>query len=257
MPQFPHLQKKRSTARCIALNLEGLPEITLIPSRGRRKTISLCIHDNGRITLRFPARLGIGRATDFIRSKTKWLEKKLLAFRSNSQGQETDDFYEGRPIPYLGRHFPLSWNLPQEESSAGQLVFTGEKFILPAHLKGAAEELFLSWYKKAASDVLMPTVTHYSALMHAVPKNIRVSSARSRWGSCSAKDTLSFSWRIALLPQDIIDYIVVHELAHLTHKNHGRAFWDTVGNFIHGYRTKNKWLRNYRCRGPAWKIKKN
>jgi len=248
---LPRLRKKRSAVRCIPLNLEGLPEIALIPSRGRRKTISLCIHDDGRITLRFPVRLDIGCAADFIRSKTRWLEKKLLAFRSDPQTQEKKGFFEGKPIPYLGRRFPLCWDLSQEGSATGQLAFTGEKFILPAYLKGDAEELFLSWYKKAASDILVPAVRHYSDLMHAVPKKIRISSARSRWGSCSAKDTLNFSWRIALLPQDIIDYIVVHELAHLTHKNHSRAFWGTVGNFIGDYRIRNKWLRNHRCRGPV------
>jgi len=234
------------------LNLEGFPEITLIPSRGRHKTISLRIHDNGRVILRFPARMDIGHAVGFIRSKTKWLKKKLTAFRLASRTQEAKGFFEGKPIPYLGRFFPLCLDLPQQEKgAAGQLVFTGEKFILPAHLKDTAERLFLCWYKKAASNILMPAVKHYSTMMRVAPKNIRISSARSRWGSCSSRDTLSFSWRIAFLPQDIIDYIVVHELAHLTHKNHSRAFWDTVGNFIGDYRTKNKWLRNHRACGPV------
>jgi hypothetical protein len=233
------------------LNLESLPEITLIPSRGRKKTMSLRIHDNGRITLRFPARLSIRHAINFIHSKRAWLKKKLQAFCPDRRIQKREGFFKGRLIPYLGKSFPLCLDPPHKESAAAPLAFTGEKFILQAQFKKDAEQLFVAWYKRAASNILATAVKHFSAQMGVTPASIRISSARSRWGSCSAKDTLSFSWRIALLPQDIIEYIVVHELAHLIHKNHGRTFWDAIGNFIPDYKTKKKQLRNHHCCAPA------
>ncbi len=233
------------------LNLIDLPEITLIPSRARKKTMSLRIHDNGRITLRFPARLTIRHATDFIHSKKAWLKKKLQDLRPNHRTQETEGFFEGRLIPYLGESFPLCLNPSQEGGATAPLTFTGDKFILSAQPEDTVKKTFLCWYKKTAATILMPMLKYYSTLMGVTPRHVNISSARSRWGSCSAKNTLNFSWRVALLPKDIVAYIVVHELAHLIHKNHGRTFWDTVKNFMPDYKTKKKRLRDYRGRAPV------
>ena len=73
--------------------------------------------------------------------------------------------------------------------------------------------------------------------------NIRITSARTRWGSCSSKKNLSFSYRLIQVPLDVIDYVIIHELAHLKHMNHSKQFWNHVGSMMDDYKEKEEWLK--------------
>ncbi|HPX82802.1 MAG TPA: M48 family metallopeptidase, partial [Syntrophales bacterium] len=74
-------------------------------------------------------------------------------------------------------------------------------------------------------------------------RSVRISEARSRWGSCSAANRLAFSWRLMIAPPAVIDYVVVHELAHLREKNHSPRFWALVGEICPDYRQRRRWLK--------------
>jgi predicted metal-dependent hydrolase len=97
--------------------------------------------------------------------------------------------------------------------------------------------------REQARHTIEEKIVHYASLLNVRPRTIRINGARTRWGSCSAKDNLNFSWRIAMLPPDIIDYIIVHELAHIREKNHGPGFWNTVASMLPGYKNPKSWLR--------------
>jgi hypothetical protein len=228
----------------VLLHLEGLPDIKAIPSPGRKKTMSLSLDDDGRITVRFPARMNPQRARHFVSSKKEWPKKKLDAWRRDALADTPRDFTDGKPIPYLGQYFPLRLSTPREPQHH-EITFTGQEFVLPGHLRDSAGHHISSWYKKAAQRILEPSVNHYCSVMNVKPAAVRISGAKRRWGSCSAKNALNFSWRIAILPQDLIDYIVVHELAHLKHKNHGPLFWNTVSGVIDDTKAKNLALKNH------------
>ena len=75
------------------------------------------------------------------------------------------------------------------------------------------------------------------------PTGVRITSARTRFGSCSGKDSLCFSWRLMQYPEDAVDYVVVHELAHIVHKNHGPYFWALVGQYMPDYKRRRALLR--------------
>ncbi|MDD5018833.1 MAG: SprT family zinc-dependent metalloprotease [Candidatus Omnitrophica bacterium] len=227
------------------LRLEGLPEIEAIPSARRKRTISLSIQDDGRITVRFPTRMKIEDAENFVCLKAEWLKRKIAAFRQDPRTHEPQDFYNGKTLPYLGQYFRMRLVEKNEGTDHKEVSFTGDEFILPEGLKEDARDAFLAWYKGASRNILASAIERYSPILNVRPDAIKVSGAKSRWGSCSAKDTLNFSWRIAALPQDIIDYIVVHELAHLKHKNHGPLFWNTVASVIEDYKRRNRWLKDH------------
>ena len=82
-----------------------------------------------------------------------------------------------------------------------------------------------------------------SALMNAVPSAVKISDAKTRWGSCSGKNSINLNWRLMLCPPEVRDYVIIHELAHITHKNHGTKFWLHVAEFAPGYKTHRQWLR--------------
>ncbi len=101
----------------------------------------------------------------------------------------------------------------------------------------------VEWYRKQARQLITARVKHYADLLGLNVNKIRISNARKRWGSCSAKNNLSFTWRLILAPLEIIDYVVIHELMHIFEKNHSRRFWARVEEFYPDYRKIRKWLK--------------
>lgn len=97
--------------------------------------------------------------------------------------------------------------------------------------------------REKAKEVLDGRVRHYAGLMGVAPAGVRITSARTRWGSCSAKNSLCFSFRLILLPPEAVDYVVVHELAHIRVKNHGPAFYREIETFLPDYRRRIALLR--------------
>ena len=100
-------------------------------------------------------------------------------------------------------------------------------------------------YYQLAKKVIPERVKYYSDLTGLKPKAVKISRARKRWGSCGAKGTINVSWRLALVPQEVMDYVVVHELAHLVERNHGKRFWQRVAEISPNYRACRKWLRRH------------
>ena len=94
-----------------------------------------------------------------------------------------------------------------------------------------------------AQTELPPRVAHYAALMGLLPTGITITGARKRFGSCSFQNRLCFSWRLLQYPDEAVDYVVVHELAHIVHKNHGREFYALIASVLPDYKARQKLLR--------------
>jgi len=96
-----------------------------------------------------------------------------------------------------------------------------------------------------AKEILPQRVAHFADLMELSPTQVKVSSAKSRWGSCSSKGSLNFSWRLMLAGDEVIDYVVVHELAHLREMNHSPRFWAVVEQAMPDYQRRKKLLKEF------------
>ena len=96
---------------------------------------------------------------------------------------------------------------------------------------------------RRAKIELPPKVQYYAKLMNLYPTGLKITSARTRFGSCSGKNSICFSWRLMDYPESAIDYVVVHELAHIAHKNHGPQFWALVERYLPDYRARRAMLR--------------
>lgn len=92
--------------------------------------------------------------------------------------------------------------------------------------------------RRQAKEYLPGRVAHYAALMGVIPTGLKVTGAKKRLGSCSGKNSLCFSWRLMLYPPEVVDYVVVHELAHIRHHNHSRDFWAYVEQILPDYRNR-------------------
>ena len=126
---------------------------------------------------------------------------------------------------------------------AGTLVIRGPRDT--AQPSGAREAAVLRWYRREARHRISQVVEREAECLGVTPGGLAIRDPRTRWGSCSSRATLSFSWRLLLAPCDVLDYVVVHELCHLRELNHSASFWRHVARARPGYRGQVEWLRHY------------
>ena len=137
-------------------------------------------------------------------------------------------------------------SVPAAAEAVGEpdgLALIDDRFELPGALAGQGRECFAAWYRARATEVLTARVAHFAPLFAAAPPLVRIKDMRSRWGSCSSKGRMSLHWGLVLLPLDLVDYVVVHELAHLREMNHGPRFWRGVAEILPDYRERRARLR--------------
>jgi predicted metal-dependent hydrolase len=111
---------------------------------------------------------------------------------------------------------------------------------LPTHSYSEIEKKKM---KIRAKSFILDRLNHWSVIMNIRYQNFRLSSAKTRWGSCSNKNTISINWKLILAPLEVLDYVVIHELAHVKEKNHAKAFWNLVQTFDPNYKHHRQWLR--------------
>ena len=207
--------------------------------RSKRKTISLIIEHDGTLTVRAPMRTPQILIQQFIHEKTGWITRTREKIKSITPAVEKE-YKDGETFLFLGSLFDLKLVSPQRPSLQFNNGFT---LSHTAQTKGKA--VFTRWYKERALEVISERVTHYARRHNFMPKQVKITSAKTRWGSCSPNGTLNFTWRLVMAPLEVIDYVVVHELTHLNIKDHSRKFWLAVESIYPEYKKQQKWLREY------------
>ncbi|MGZ6346512.1 MAG: M48 family metallopeptidase [Anaerolineales bacterium] len=206
--------------------------------RSKRKTISLIIQPDGKLTVRAPQRMSQIHIMEFVRTHEDWIRKNQSRVKA-APPPPPKVFKDGESFLYLGKEYPLSIISHQRPA----LIFKNSRFQLSRSDIPGARQIFRNWYKSQARIVISQRVEYLAAKHKFTYKKIRISSARTRWGSCSATGTLSFTWRLVMAPLDIMDYVVLHELVHTRIKDHSRTFWHRLGELLPGYKIKVRWLK--------------
>jgi predicted metal-dependent hydrolase len=205
--------------------------------RSKRRTIALIVERDGSFTVRAPMRTPHATIETFIQQKADWITRareKIKSMQPTRERQYTD----GEEFLFLGSSFNLKLVGLQKPLLQFDSGFTLSR---AAQVKG--EQVFTRWYKERACEVISERVKQYSQQYNFTPKQVKISSAKTRWGSCSSNGTLNFTWRLVMAPLAVIDYVVVHELAHLRVKNHSSKFWKEVESVYPEYKKQRKWLR--------------
>lgn len=178
----------------------------------------------------------------FVEKKQPWINRVIRRQQDVARKIGIKSFENGDPFLYLGETYPLEVFFKPFETEG--LTLRNRRFYLNTREDSTfRKHCFIAWYKRKASDFIRQRVDVYSKMLNLPYKGFRITSARSRWGSCTRDDRLAFSYRLIMAPPEIIDYVIVHELAHVRQKNHAAAFWKIVGDVIPGYPTHRRWLR--------------
>ncbi|MBM3925440.1 MAG: M48 family metallopeptidase [SAR202 cluster bacterium] len=219
----------------------------LIRSKRRRKTLHITFHPRHGVIVAAPQNESFSHIESFVLRHAKWILKN---YGRHAYAPSPIAFAAGDTLPYLGRSFPLTVN-PPKGLRRPQISFDDCAFTLdapdypdPDSRRAAIARAFETWYRRHALEYLGQRVTPWSAAMGLKPAEVIVREQRHRWGSCTAKGVLRFNWRLIQLDPEIIDYVVVHELAHLAVLNHSPRFWQRVERSMPDYRDRLKRLRS-------------
>jgi len=205
--------------------------------RSRRRTVCLEIR-NGELVVRAPILAPQKIIENFIKSKKDWISKRLV----KSQKTFNRQYKQGEPFFYLGNEIPLriiKTNLkhPEVQLESNQLVILTNDVT-----KRILREALIGFYKKQASQIILKIIKKHEGKFGMYGK-VTVKDYKSKWGSCTARNNLSFSAKLAMAPRDVIEYVVLHELSHIKQKNHSKNFWSLVKSVDNRYNEKRKWLR--------------
>jgi len=188
-----------------------------------------------KVSQRYIEQLLLKKSDWINRSREKLLQKKGKAL----------DFSQQVELYYQGKAYPL--RLIEQTKKRTTLLFDQEVFLLYYHHYD--EVLFQkhvdNFYKEEAKQFVPFLVEKWSKQMDLTPTNIRFRKTKRQWGSCSGKNVLSFNTMMMKLPQDVIQYIVIHELAHIQHKHHQKSFWKLVEKYIPDYKQHVIELKKY------------
>ncbi len=206
--------------------------------RSKRKTLALIVKPNGSLIVRAPLRSSEKSIREFVEKNAQWIEKKQAEVREIIP-LAPKQYIPGEMFMYLGHVYPLEIVKGQKKP-----LLLIDNFKLAESAQNYADLIFERWYRGEARQILNERVNLYASQHDFRYEKIRITSARSRWGSCSANGSLNFSWRLIMTPLETIDYVVIHELVHTMIHNHSKRFWKKVEKILPNYKEHKKWLKN-------------
>ena len=217
-------------------------------TRSKRKTVAIYIRD-GRVEVRAPLKMPKHDIDRFVASKEKWIAGKLVKSSEQAQRRENFTLAYGDTVTYAGKQYPIT-------AKTGKRVgFDGDSFYMPPDLsQEQIKYACVQIYRLLAKRDLTKKAMEFSKRMAVTPIAVKINAAKTRWGSCSGKKSINFSWRLIMADEDVIDYVVVHELAHITQLNHSAKFWAIVESILPDYKERQKRLKEMqqRLNGEDW-----
>lgn len=207
--------------------------------QSQRKTMSIYIENNGSVTVIAPDKLNKNEIEKVIEKKRYSIYKNLAEWRTLNESFVVRRYVNGEGFLYLGS----SYRLQIENKLDVPLKLYHGYFLLNKRELRNAPFHFKQFYKEKGLSKIPERIKLYQASIGVSPNNIRIMELKTHWASCSDTGNLNFHWKCIMAPLKVIDYIVVHELAHLIHKNHTDAFWNTVDRVLPDYQQRKKWLR--------------
>ncbi|WP_167956433.1 M48 family metallopeptidase [Anaerosporobacter faecicola] len=221
-------------------------EISYEMMRSRRKSIAIAIAVGGKVTIKIPTNAREQEVLHFLQERSSWIyDSYKEQIQREKRGIHIED---GGKIPFLSEEVTVRIlpNLNKVDAKIRyieeqkQLIIETPK-LWPAFLRECVE----SWYKKNAKSIIPFRVEQVAKVMQLTYGRITIRSQKSRWGSCSSEGNLNFNWHLIMMPPAILDYVIIHELAHRVEMNHSKQFWAIVEQACPDYKQRRLWLKEH------------
>ena len=199
--------------------------------------------DRNGVIVKANDKVSVDEIEGYVLKKSAWILRHLQAYRARA---EEGEIRTGSRLYYLGRSYYVE--VFKEERRDIEVKFTHSKFLIktpPKVSQAALHQAIEAFYRKKSAGKILPLVEKWSQRMGLAPAHVSFRRARRRWGSCSPTNRLSFNYHLMKLPTSCIEYVVVHELAHIRHKNHSAEFWSLVGRYMPEYREMESRIKGF------------
>ena len=210
---------------------------------GKRRSIGLRIDDRG-LTVSVPLRASEKWLHTVLQDKARWVVEKLDGWQSRKV--EPINWLDGESIPFLGE--PVCLRVRASLFAAAPQLRGDELWVFVKDESDSAqiEHAVTYWYQQQAGQLFAERVAHFAQLLQVAPRAVKLSAAKTQWGSCTMRGTVRLNLQLIKLPPRLVDYVVVHELAHLRELNHSAAFWQVVETVCPDYAKLRRELKSAR-----------
>lgn len=195
---------------------------------GKRKKISLHIDPFGIITVKVPKGTSEEIISNAVQRHGKLILEKLQTIAKAREIPQPREYQDDGKFLYLGKEYSLHELIEIGDLNEEELQIKLKKF-----------------YFSSCKKIIGERITQYQIALRVKPKSIEIVESRTKWGSCSSDKKLTFNYRLAMAPIEVIDYVIIHELCHLHHMNHDRSFWRRVGSMMPDYKDKEAYLARH------------
>lgn len=224
---------KAATAAAVVIDGRTLPVTVKTSAVSRRISLRVDAMTDAVVVV-VPTGLPAREAMRFVHEKTDWIRARLGALPPRVP------FAAGAVVPVLGEMHAIT---PAPGARRGVWTEDGRLYVsgLPEHLPRRVGD----YLKRRAKDEIAPRAFAYAQRLDRRISSLSVRDTRSRWGSCTSDGALSFSWRLVLAPEAVLDYVVAHEVAHMVELNHSARFWNLVTDLMPDNARPRHWLKQH------------
>ncbi|MFJ7727377.1 M48 family metallopeptidase [Neobacillus sp. NPDC097160] len=208
-----------------------------------RASIGITIDSYGNVEVQAPKGTPNERVLQLVEEKWDLIQQKLNEMMDRLQGPQEKVYEHGEGFLYLGNTYPIQI-FQDQNIEQDHVVFEGEKLLLYVKLleDEKIKQALKRFYYQRCKALVEKSISSHQSNFKTKPRSIRISDSKTTWGTCDSKLQLTFNWRLAMAPREVIDYVVIHEMCHMVHLNHDRSFWRLVGKIMPDYIEKENWL---------------
>jgi len=210
----------------------------------KRKTLGIYIDVYGNVELRVPRDTSDKAIAELLEGKWSWIVRKQSEMKERTTGFKEKTYDDGEEFLFLGHHYPISINEDSTTNKAS-IIFDEEilKIAVPHRDEELLKKLMTKFYKQQCKRLVEARIRVHQSKFKVKPRNIKINGNKKNWGTCNSLRELTFNWKLAMAPLEVIDYVVIHEMCHMVHMNHDRSFWRLVGKHMPDYEDKQDWLK--------------
>lgn len=208
-----------------------------------RTSVGMTIDSYGNVEVQAPKGTSEEKVLHLIEEKWELIQQKLKEMKDRLHGPQKKLYGDGEGFLYLGNTYPIQIF---HDKNIGQdyVVFEGD--TLQIYVKKLEDEKIRQalkrFYYQECKALVEKSIENYKSYFKTKPRSILISDSKTTWGTCDSRQKLTFNWRLAMAPREVVDYVVVHEMCHMVHLNHDRSFWRLVGKIMPDYKEKENWL---------------
>ncbi len=206
--------------------------------RSKRKTISITIDKEAKVIVKAPNLVSQKFIDDYVASKEKWILKNIEKMLAIAELRQSKKYEGGEIFMIFGKEYTMCISSIDKE-----IYVQDDKVYFPVVFLDNPKEHMIKWYKKIAKKYLTNRTLQIADQINLKPNKVKITKADRRWGSCSSKKNINFSYKLVMADKLAIDYVIIHELCHLIYMNHSSQFWDAVEHLMPKYREQKKYLK--------------